>query len=774
MSERPDELALLLDAVSPANLAATLARLPAETRHKLMRRAASRHPALVSWALAHGTRDELRTLAANPRLSRAQLEQLVEFAERTGHSDGGLSVMLYRHRNANPAIRRRLLASASTPRELLEEFWGIRRSLALLGPALDCPIPKLAKCAAALLMGPRGVRRPANTPRALYEWFQGTTYTSPNSRALLRGRLALFRTDRWTPSDWAELAALHEARPLDPASCVVLVELPECPRDVALALIRDDSDDDVRGDTIHHGLFNGTFTAEDVVRRAPHAPYVLRALEAHERFHDPVAHPFELPALHRELRSLVRDSLGGDPTVWRTLLAHLADDFPGTLPELAAAAHTLPAPAYRQRPWPHVQQVSTSPFIHLLRFADPGAWSGIFGALDPHDLGEIAHYDIQKPLPDALVDAFLAHAGRDVAEVFMPHHAYHDTTRARVLRRDDPGLNAALLRGSDVPRRTWYEIAAGTPHGRDGRVPLHPEVRASLSGEGSARPSGGSAIRFAVHTRDADLVLNALRRPLTTAHQIIGCRLLAELGRTSELAELAHRHGPLDPLVGTAIRRTLTARGPRALAARLAVLDRAQAVHDLQYGNPESVHAQLERDAPPPWDDLRSLILAGRISVRTREVIAEHPDLPDLVAAALLDIDDGSTSVPLVLAPRSRAWALIALARLPVVPSWMDSGLHPSLLWTARCLETGVIGAEDVWALGRPAHAVLRLMGAYPIELGILRERVADEIARLGADTPDSWAVTSALLGEFTGTLSELLTTVTAAISPIAPHAPRN
>ncbi|MEU8135936.1 hypothetical protein [Streptodolium elevatio] len=775
MTSHPNELALLLDACAAADLAAALARLPAGTRTDVLRHGAARHPALVSWALDHGTSDELRALAANPRLDRRQLHLLADCADHRAASagrpvDGALAGALYRHRNATPALRRRLLDAPV----LSDEMRGCVMHMtarALLAPALDCPHPELVKRAEILARGPHG-RRPPNTPAALYAWFKGTTYTSPKSHALLRGRIPLFRPDKWTPADWAELTALHDADPLDPAPCSVLAELPECPRDVALALLRDDSGDDVRADTLLAGLRSGAFTAADVVLRAPHAPHVLRALEAFDRDCDAIAHSLLVHDLHRELTALVRRSLGDDPAVWRALLAHLsAGGFPGTLPDLAAAARTAPAPPYPQRPWPHTQQVSTSPFVHLLRFADPAAMSGILGALDPHDLGEIAHYDIQKPLPDALVDAFLDHAGPEVLEVFVPHHAHHDRTRACLLRRDDPSVNATLLRGSDVPRRTWYEIAAGTPHSPQaggGRVPLHPDVRSYLRGEGSRRPGGGSAMRFAVHTRDADLVPAALRRPLTTAHQITACRFLAETGRITELAELSGRHGPLDPLLGTAIRRTLAVRGPRALGRRLAALDRAQAVHDLQHGTAEAVHAQLERDEPPPWQEIQSLVLTGRLPVRSRELLAEHPDLPDAVAIALLRADDGTTAVPFVLAPRSRTWATAALGLLPVVPVWMDGRLHPDLLWSARCLESGAVTAEDVFALGRPARSVLRLIGAYPYELGKLRGHLADEAARLTADRPDTWAVAAALLGEFTGTLPELLATVAAATAPTA------
>ncbi|WP_436774375.1 hypothetical protein [Yinghuangia sp. YIM S09857] len=779
MTSRPNELALLLDSCATTDLATTLARLPAENRADLLRHAAARHPALVDWTFAQGTGDELRALAANPRLDGEQLDRLVTCAHQRAATDGKpvdgvLAATVYRHRNTTAALRRRLLEAPDPPDELRSCVMHMT-ARRLLGPALDCPHPDLAKRAAILARGPKGAR-PANTPAALYAWFKGTTYTSPKSHALLRGRLALFRTDTWKPADWAALAALHDADPLDPAPCTVLVELPECPRDIALALLHDDSGDDVRADTLTAGLRYGTFTAADVVRRAPHATHLLRTLECFDRDRDPLAHAAHIRALHRELTALVRESLGEDPAVWRTLLGHLsAGDFPGTLPDLAAAARSTPAPPHPRRAWPHTQQVSTSPFTHLLRFAEPAALSGILGALDPHDLGEIAHYDIQKPLPDALVDAFLDHAGPELLDVFMPHHAYHDRTRACLLRRDDPSVNAALLRGSDVPRRTWYEIASGTPHtpGSEARVPLHPEVLAHLRGEGGEggrderRPGSGSAARFAVHTRDADLVLGALHRPLTTAHQITACRFLAASGRITELAELAERHGPLDPLLGTAIRRTLAVRGPRALDRRLAALDRAQAVHDLQHGTAEAVHAQLERDEPPPWPEVQSLLATGRTPARSRELLAEHPDLPDEVAIALLRADDGTTAVPFLLAHRSRTWATAALGMLPVVPTWMEGHLHPDLLWSARCLESGALTAEDVFALGRPARSVLRLIGAYPYELGVLRERMAEETARLSADRSDAWAVAAALLDEFTGTLTELIATVAAATSPV-------
>ncbi|NUU25595.1 MAG: hypothetical protein HOV68_29440, partial [Streptomycetaceae bacterium] len=310
------------------------------------------------------------------------------------------------------------------------------------------------------------------------------------------------------------------------------------------------------------GLRSGAFTASEVARKVPYAAGLLRTFEALESqvgVADRPAPP-QLAQLRDALADLVRTELGTGPDHWRAVLAYLsADEFPGTLPELFAAARRGPGPAYDKRPWPHVQQVSSSPFTHLLRCADPAALPGILGALDPHDLGEVAHYDIQQPLPAALVDAFLEHAGPDCVAAFVPHHAHDPRTQERLLARGDPGLNAVLLRNCEVSSRVWYTVAAGPPH---------PAVTEVLRG-GPRRPSGVDPLRYAVHTRDADLIRDALRLPhgtLTTAHQITGCRRLLALGHGADLAALAHRHGPLDPLLATVIRTAPARAGSDALA----------------------------------------------------------------------------------------------------------------------------------------------------------------------------------------------------------------
>ncbi|UGQ09002.1 hypothetical protein LO772_18690 [Yinghuangia sp. ASG 101] len=805
----PHALATLLDAAHPAAsgtdaagpadpaLAAALARLPTPIRRDLL--GTRRLPeALLAWAFAYASPDELLALADNPHIGPDALTRLAD----TG--DPALHTPLYRNRHATDALRRRLLATHPLPDTLRALLLGTS-SRRLLGPALDCPHPALAAHARAHVTGPRN-RRPANTPQALYDWFHGTARRSPKARGLLRGRRALFDLGAWSDADWAGLVVLHNRSPLDNPSRRVLLETPECPRAVALALLRtdspdnaetDDASDDSTGSVLAAGLARGAFRPSDVIHHAPYAAHVLRALESLERDADHNPEPPVATALRDELTTLVRRTLGSRPRPWRAVLAHLsASDFPGTLPALCAAALTGPEPEYRRRPWPHEQQVSWSPFTHLLRCAEPAALPGILGALHPHDLGELAHYDTGKPLPDALVDAFLDHASPESADVFLTHHAHHDATRTRLLIRDDPALNAALLRRADVPSRTWYAVAAGIPHGPDrtSPVPLHPETRAALRG-GVRANRRADVVRHAVHTGDAELIVAALRHPqpaLTTAHQITGCRRLAALGRADALAELAGRHGPLDPLLATRIRTALgvhptdaatpagtgaaeTTHTPaavpperlRALRLQLRALDRAQCLHDLRHGSLDAIRGQLERDEPPPWDAVSALLAAGELTERARDLLAERPDCPEAVALTLLERDRGNTAVPLALAPRSRALALAALARQPVVPEWSANGpLQPALTWSVSCLRAGTLTPDDLYALGRPAHAVLGLLSALPGELAPIRAAIAADPALRVAHAADMWAVAAALVPEFDGTLPELLATAAAAALP--------
>ncbi|NUU25973.1 MAG: hypothetical protein HOV68_31420, partial [Streptomycetaceae bacterium] len=229
-----------------------------------------------------------------------------------------------------------------------------------------------------------------------------------------------------------------------------------------------------------------------------------------------------------------------------------------------------------------------------------------------------------------------------------------------------------------------------------------------------------------------------------------------------------HRHGPLDPLLATVIRTTPARTGPDALARRLAALDREQFRHDLRHGALPAVQGQLERDEPPPWDEILAMLDEGGLPLRTRDQLAAHPHCPEPVAAALLDRDSEHTSVPLALVRRSRAYALLALDRLPVVPDWMrDGDLRASLTWSRHALDAGTLTPADLFTRGRPAHAVLRLIEEFPRDLGELSGLLAAEVRRHRTDSPDAWAVTAALLDDFAGTLPELLGTAAAATAPI-------
>lgn len=766
MSTVPRLLALLLDACAPADHAAVLARLTPHTRHTLLRRGGPPAPELAAWALDHGDPADLRALARNPALDRRLLDRLAAVA---ADRDPATAALVYAHPTAPFTLRRRILATA--PGADVRALVLGSRTRRLLGPALDGPDPELAVHARTHVRGPHR-RRPPNTPQALYAWLSDRPADTQHNRALQRGRLALFRTDLWTDRDWAELAALHHADPLDEATRTVLVAVPECPTAVALALLYTDDSDNSHGDSVLAGLAAGTFTAHDLVHRAPHASVLLRTLESLDRRDDDRPSLPPVRELRHELGVFVRKDIGTDPARWRALFAWLAaEDFPGTLPELAEAVRSRPAPPYEPRPWPHAQTYSWSPFVHLLCRAEPSAMPGILGALDPHDLGELAHYDIQQPLPDDLVEAFLdqlPHDSDDLLDLFLTHHGHHQETWTRVLRRDDPRAKAVLLGRNGVPSRVWYEVAAGHPHapGRTAPLPPHPAALALLSGGHQVR--GADVIRYAVHTGDPELIARALRHPqptLTAAHQITGCRRLVGLGRADLLPELAHLHGPLDPLLATRLRTTPPPGDPALLADRLAALDRAQFVQDLRHGPLDAVRAQFENDRPPYWDAVRDLLRDRSLPVRARDVVAEHPDCPDDIAYTLLAEDHDHTAVPLALAVRSRAHALAALDRQPVVPDWMASrpgSVQVSLTWSLRCLRAGLLTTDDVYRHGRPARAVLLLLSLLPDEFAPVRGRLAAH----PAVPPDAWAVAAALLDDFAGTLPELFATAAAAAGP--------
>ncbi|MDI2127818.1 hypothetical protein [Yinghuangia seranimata] len=778
MTRHPAQgLALLLQEAAHADLPGVLARLSPPHRADLLRHCGPPPSRLVDWALAHATPADLRALAANSNLDDEALTRL------TAVTDGPTLAALYRHERGSTRHRRRMLDADPLADELRELLLDEPRSRRLLGPALDCPHLELAAHAAACIPGLRRGRVP-NTPQALYDWCSPPGPYFSADRSLLRGRLALFRLDLWTADDWNAFARLHDDAPLHDSMCRVLVELPEVPQHIALALTHSGNPRD-DGAVIRTGLRTGAFSGRELLRGAPDGAHLLRTLEHVDAYYRADDHtgtaPTEFDDLRTELASLVRESLGTDPAHLRTLLALLADGERRTLPALFAAARTLPEPPHKHRPLPDPPppmrhplppkpRTSTSPFFHLLcRVDDPDALRAVLAALDPEDLGELCHYGIRTALPDALVDAFADVAPPEVADAFVAHHGHHPRTQARLLRRDDPRLNDRLLRTYGLKPALWRTVVSGTPHspGRTEPVPLHPDTLAVLLDD----PQTGHThpVQYAAHARDPDLVLTALRRPvgsLPAGAQIAGCRRLVELGMVAEVAELAQEDGPLDLLVATRIRQTLALVGGAArLGGQLAALAGAQFARDLQSGMPPSHDEYLAWPEPPEWETVLDRLRARRVTFNAVNTLLRRDDLPDEVAHAILRTHKKERWVAEWVVGRSRPLALATLAQFPLPAP--KTVLHRRKVWFLPGLRAGHLGVGDILAHGRPALSTLWLAPRMH-ELAALPSLLDATVTAHGADTPDAWSVVAALLPDFSGTLPELLS-VAAAATTVAP-----
>ncbi|MCF2532902.1 hypothetical protein [Yinghuangia soli] len=780
MTRADQELAAFLAYASAEDTAATLPRLSTATRLGLLRYGGTPSPALAAWATGHGTPDEHAALARNSAAGRDTLARLAAVA------DGPAQALVYVHPQTTAGLRRTMLDADPLPAALRDLVLGTPRSRRVLGPALSCRHPELAAHARAHIRGPGG-STPAETPRELYEWLSRTSGDSARSRRRARGRLAAFPVHTWGADAWAELTALHSAGLLDERACTALVELPECPLPTALALVRTRMPDGGTGYVVAAGLRAGTFTARELVRETPYAAHLLRTLETAERAYENEIRPHDLAEIHRELTDLAHRDIGAEPAVWRALLELLHDEFTGPLPELAAAARRLAetAPRVPRRPWPVPGESSSSPFAHLLRFADQAAVPGIVAALDPHDLAEFAHYEVPHGPTDAMTDAFLDRAGPALAELFLHRQWFRGNVLHQVVRRDDPDLNAALVTGRGIPAAAWIAIASGRPHtpGRSTPVPLAAGTAAAL------RDRVGDKIgnlRFAVRTRDPDLISEALHLAdpgLSPGHQVIGCRRLLELGRADDVRALARPHGPLDPLLATRIRNTPAAADPAAptdpatptastastaLAETLARTERDLLRHELAHGAHDQTGGLLD-DEDLPWAEVAAAVRRAELPWQVAFALARRPDLPPDVAVAMLEHGAPDAYAAPTLAQSSRPAALTALRRLPAVPAVNAVGpLEESRAWPLHCVAEGLISAAELYAQGRPARSVLLLGRAFPDRLAGLRAILGAEISRHCAGSSDTWAVAAALLGGFPGTVPDLLGVAAAAAAPAA------
>ncbi|GCE00153.1 hypothetical protein [Embleya hyalina] len=796
------DLAALLDHLSPAEAVRLSTRLPAASRHEVLAEALPASPevraAIVAWAIEEGDGDDRDALIRGSAPNADVPEALA------GAGDPALRVAAYLHPSATAALRRRMLAGGPdvppVPEELRDRLLASRSRL-LLGPARAAADRTIAAHAARHVRGPRR-QPPPHAPEDVHAWFRAsiparpTDYRTRLRRTAVRrrnARLAAVVFEAWSRADWITLARLHAADPLDPATADHLATHPAClaaAPDVA-PLLAGTLDGVVHAAVA--GLRAGVLTPGGLYTRTGNAPLLLAALA------DPGFGVLsrEIPGIreaHAALRETVRRVLGDDPTHWRSLLALLRGDFPGTIPELLRAAALLPPPeVYPPHP-EHTLRSGGSPWTFLLALAESATVGSVVAALaapaDPSSpaghsadrataIGtpvpafgpgdgwgeEMSRLPEGSPLPGALIAAFAAVADEPARAEFARRHGGDPEVAESLVGLDDPAVNAALILKHRPRTRTIRRILSGTAAagGPPGAIPLHPSVFADAD-----TPWPRVARTHRVHCNDPALIVDALRTQtaMCAGYQTAACRRLVALGRADLVRDFvtgSRGTGRAEP--HTILTRTLAelpdpddagvvAEALRELAAELFLAD-------LRTPNLSDLLCHFEFDAEPDWAAVRATRADGGL-IRIAGILSRLDDLPADVARAVLTADPDRCAT--TLAPRSAALARLALDTAELPRPNGGPGAYPnSPDWPERCLREGLFAIEDLIARGRPAGAVLRICRALPATTHGADDLVADLIARHGPLSPDAWAVFAAMMGDFPGTLPELLGVAVAA-----------
>ncbi|WP_406290138.1 hypothetical protein [Embleya sp. NBC_00896] len=801
------DLGALFDHLTAAEAVALLARLPAPRRHEVLAgplpAAAKVRGEVVRWVVESGDADDCRALLGGFAPGAAALEALA------GAADPAVRVAVYLHPDAPAALRRSMLAGGpgalAVPGELRDVLLGTR-SRHLLGPAWDAADPAVAAHAARHVHGPRR-QPPPQAPEDVYAWLRIALPSAngspeahgrePVSRRVprerrVRARLAAVAFEAWTAADWDTLARLHGDAPLDPVTARFLIGHPSCPAAAGSALLRSDTRVG-QAQKVVAGLRAGTFGPAHLYTRVTHAPAVLAVLES----------PWlwqvvgEIPGLreaHAALRDAVRAELGDDAGRWRSLLALLRGDFPGTIPELLCeAASTAPPERLPAHPGSGAvdgagvrtgvgaeagAEAGGSPWAFLLLLAEPARLPSIIASVAAAEPGwggcvteEILRLGKGVRLPGPLVDGFAAVADEPARVKFARQRGGDPETATRLVELDDPVVNAALLATHRLPPRIFRRVLSGTAHatGRAGTLRLHPSTFRDARGQYQPR----FAPKYLVHSCDPDRIAELLRSTTAfcAAYQAAGCRRLVELGRLDLVADFVTAPGgprvarPHTVLV-EALAESLAADDSDAAHDALRALSGRLFLADLGTPNLGDLGCHLEIEPALDWAAVAESRRGKPYPRGVARILAQADDLPKDIALALLAADpDGCAPT---LAARSPALAHAALDAAS--PAARRNGYGPAFQdpawWPEQCLREGLFTVEDLITRGRPIGAVLQLCRRRPTTTRGADTHVRNLIDRHGPLPVDAWAVLAMLMEDFTGTLPELIATAEAAAAP--------
>ncbi|MGW4894533.1 hypothetical protein ACWEQL_20005 [Kitasatospora sp. NPDC004240] len=517
------------------------------------------------------------------------------------------------------------------------------------------------------------------------------------------------------------------------------------------------------------------------------------------------------------LRALTGRHLAADPARWAavrdTLGAHR-----GTLSELFAAVAPEPAPRPRATPRratataPAAPPASGNPprttwtaLALLLAHADPADTGAVLERLPDPDLHRLLG---SGSLPPAgLVDAVTDHGG-PLARTALAGHPLAD---ARLLKRlvaaDDPTVNATAYHHPRATPSLRRSIAAGTPQtpGRTEPVPLDlPTLLGTGEGRAAAASGAGAASETGAgdHAPAADLPAPKLRPLLASGDPMLVAAALTLAPRRIvvrwALLDVWRHRGPEavrplldDPALHGTVPRTMAREITAALddpagAARLLATGEP-------YDDPDALVGRLHRHRST---DTITTLLNEPYAHDFPTLMAGHLAAPYMPAAAaeLLRHEDATDEDRRVLRTTvlNDLWRgpgpIAGRTTDPAERLATESLGHGAEEWALECVRAGLLDPGLLLDTAHPAAPALTCLRGLVVA-GELPAPVATRLtglsrAHLGSRA--AWAELLAALGEFPGTLTELLersgaaapadpppTVLPAPEEPAEPHVPR-
>ncbi|NUU25594.1 MAG: hypothetical protein HOV68_29435 [Streptomycetaceae bacterium] len=572
-----------------------------------------------------------------------------------------------------------------------------------------------------------------------------------------RGKDPRYVLDGVVVVDWDLIVREHRAAPLPDLIAAALVAREDCPPRAALALVvaRSYGRRALATKTLANALRRGVVTPHQVLHEAAPGWAAMRVLEKYATtYSDDWLHP-----VRRVLDAAAELLPGNDLDAWLWLLKH-GPRFPGTFPELCAAARTVPRPPIASRDGngaPALFWGLSNP-VGLLSRAEPAAAAKVIATLRTSVLSAFTE---TRRLPASVVVPALRTAPALIAALVRCADPAPDNLAKLVALRSTQ-VNSALLH--EGPHRFTVAAAIHRATRRDNErtVPLTPHTRKALVlREDIARAHGGSA----VYGHYPQLILSTFEffgEQLGTARALRGLLSLWECRGRDAVRDAAAR----DRL------------GDEALGIAREVLDHHDGLELLReqvsrHEHPDALLAAIRRSPHLADQAFRPDFWPAAAAAHARDPLPDdalrrlgtQPDCPDTLS--LQACRRFPELVP-ALGGRSRAHALTAV-RHPVdmpAPGWDST---PRNSWYLTALTEKSLSAREFVELAYPLGAMLAVLDdVRPVLPGVPAEAVAHMrglAARTLGDDTEMWTVAAHMFPDFVGTFPELLATVGAVTS---------